>query len=68
MAGIYVDLTRFVEQHRRCGKLTGDADAVTTEGYRLWLSCARGARFERWVTVGDADADLIGSDLPAIPN
>ena len=61
------DLERFVIAHRPCGGLEGDAEAPTLRGYRLWVSCACGARLERWVTPVDA-LDLALSDLPTSLN
>jgi len=50
------DLEEFVRPH---GRVTGDATEPTANGYRLTVSCACGAVFERWVAPQDADADLV---------
>ena len=55
---ISADLKTFVTYHQPHGQLTGDADEPTPTGYRLWISCACGATFERWVFPGDAEEDL----------
>ena len=62
MPGVYVDLRDFVAQHSVCGQPAGDADALT-HGYRVWARCPCGARFERWVAVDEAEADLLRSVL-----
>ncbi len=49
----------------RVGVLKGNADQKTPEGYQLWVKCRCGARFERWVTPEDAEADLLRSALLA---
>jgi hypothetical protein len=49
-------------------ELRGDADPLTPEGYRLWATCSCGARFERWVTEQDAEADLLRSALLVFEN
>jgi hypothetical protein len=65
MAGVYSTLRGFALAHRSCGELRGDADPLTPDGYRLWVACSCGARFERWVTEDDAEADLLRSTLLA---
>jgi hypothetical protein len=37
-------------------------------GYRLIVVCGCGAEFERWVTLDDADEDLVRSALLAFEN
>ncbi len=66
--GVYAELRGFVLAHRPCGVLRGNAEALTETGYRVWVICPCGARFERWVTQEDADADLLRSDLLAFSN
>jgi len=65
MAGVYTDLRTFALAHRACGKLRGDADPLAPDGYRLWARCSSGASLERWVTLADAEADLLRSGLLA---
>lgn len=65
LPGVYTDLRDFVMAHRACGQPTGDADPLTPAGYRVWARCPCGARFERWVTADDAEADLLRSALLA---
>ncbi len=59
--GVYAELRGFVLAHLDCGQLRGDADPLTTSGYRLWIRCPCGSRFKRWVTQQDAEADLLRS-------
>ena len=66
--GVYNDLHGFALAHRDCGELRGAADPLTPDGYRLWATCSRGARLERWVTPSDAEADLLRSALLAFEN
>jgi hypothetical protein len=56
---LLADLEDFVHDHRPHGQLTGDATEPTLQGYRLTVACPCGVNFERWVTPGEADADLI---------
>ena len=66
--GVYSDLRSFALAHRGCGELRGDTDPLTPAGYRLWVACSCGARFERWATEDDAEADLLRSTLLAFEN
>lgn len=66
--GLAEDLERYVALHRTCGRLTGDATTPTPDGYLIWIACACGARFERWVTPEAAAEDLVRSPLTALPN
>jgi hypothetical protein len=68
MAGVYSELRSFVLAHRGCDELRGDADPLTPAGYRLWVACSCGARFERLVIEDDAEADLLRSTLLAFEN
>jgi hypothetical protein len=65
---VYRELRGFVLHHRRCGVLRGDADAPTATGYRLWITCPCGARFERWITPEDAEARRLHAVLKAFEN
>ncbi|MGH9461625.1 MAG: hypothetical protein ACRD1X_10445 [Vicinamibacteria bacterium] len=66
--GIARELERFVRHHCVCGHLRGDAEALTPRGYRLWIACSCGARFDRWVTLEASAADLLWSTLIADKN
>jgi hypothetical protein len=58
--GLAADLERFVTAHRACGQLVGDATEPILSGYRVWIACPCGARFDQWVTDVDAE-DLMWS-------
>ena len=68
MAGVYSELRGFGVAHRERVELRGDADPLTPDGYRLWVSCSCGACFDRRVTPADAEADLLRSALLAFEN
>jgi hypothetical protein len=42
------------------GSLTADATTPAWNGYLLTVACPCGVVFERWVTPGDAELDLLG--------
>ncbi len=63
--GVYAELRGFVLAHRSCGVLRGNRDGVTSAGYRLWIECPCGARFERWLAADDDEADRLRSALIA---
>jgi hypothetical protein len=52
------DLADFVQSHRDCGTLTGDATPPTAHGYLVTVTCSCGVLFERWVAPIDAELDL----------
>ena len=52
------DVKAFITDHQVHGRLIGDADDVTHAGYRFWITCPCGTRFERWVTPADAFDDF----------
>jgi hypothetical protein len=56
---LLADLEAFVRDPRLHGGMTGDATHPAWNGYRLTIACACGVVFERWVTPGEADADLL---------
>ena len=62
---VYRELRGFVLHHRQCGVLRGDAEAPAATGFRLWIVCPCGARFERWIAPEDAEANLLRSELRA---
>jgi hypothetical protein len=66
--GVYRELRGFVLHHRRCGVLRGDAEPPTATGYRLWIACPCGARFERWITAEDDEADRLRAELSVFEN
>ena len=68
MTGIYDGLARFIEEHRTCGGIIGDAGPLSDTGYRLWLRCPCGAAFDVWVTEEDAAADLVYSAMLTLRN
>jgi hypothetical protein len=47
---VSTDLDEFVGDHRRRGRLTGDATELASNGYLLTVTGPCGATFERWVT------------------
>jgi len=52
------ELEGFARRHRSCGRITGDAGALTAHGYLMWLECSCGGRLERWVTSQDAEEEI----------
>ena len=56
---LLADLQEFVHDHRKHGPMTADATEPAWNGYRLTVACSCGVVFERWVTPGDAEADLL---------
>jgi hypothetical protein len=62
------DLLDFVERHRPCGSLSGDATHPSERGYLLTVACSCGVTFERWIAPEQATADLLQSVLLAVPN
>jgi hypothetical protein len=69
MPGVYADLRGFVFAHRSCpGQRHVNTGAPTVNGYRLLVKCGCGAEFKRWVTLDDADEDLLKSALLAFEN
>jgi hypothetical protein len=62
------ELTDFIEDHRPHGALTGDATEPAWNGYMLTVACSCGVVFQRWVTPGEAAADLVSSLLLASSN
>jgi hypothetical protein len=56
---LLADLQGFVHDHRPHGPLTADATTPAWNGYRLTLACSCGVVFERWITLEDADRDLV---------
>jgi len=66
MPGVYADLSGFVLAHRLCpGPCHANAGPTAVNGYRLLVVCGCGAEFNRWVTLNDADEDLMKSALLA---
>ena len=48
-----------------CGELTWWTTPATADGYRVRVTCPGGAVFDRWVTLEEAEKDLIRSGLLA---
>jgi len=55
---LYADMLDFIDRHRPCGTLTGDASEVAANGYMLTVGCSCGVVFMRWVTAWEAGCDL----------
>jgi len=53
------ELIEFVQDHRPHGPLTADATTPAWNGYLLTVACGCGVTFERWVTLADAELDLL---------
>jgi hypothetical protein len=56
---LLADLEVFVRDRRPHGGMTGDATEPASNGDLLTVSCVCGVVFERWVTLEDADTDLL---------
>jgi hypothetical protein len=56
---LFTDLEEFVSDHHPHGHLTADATEPAWKGYLLTVACPCGVVFGRWVTLGEADADLL---------
>ncbi len=52
------EIRAFVEAHQPCGELIGNGSPATAEGYQLFLRCACGLEFERWVPMAEATEDI----------
>lgn len=63
--GVYAELRGFVLAHRACGVLRGNREGKGASGYRLWIVCPCGARFERLITSDDAEAERLEAALSA---
>jgi hypothetical protein len=64
--GAFVDLKRFIDDHRPCGTDTVAVDTPeppTRQGYRLRAICRCGAVLDRWVSPADARHDFIFTTL-----
>ena len=67
--GVYMEVRDFVLAHRPCaGPRYTHAGPPTVNGYRLSVVCGCGTEFKRWVTLDDADEDLLRSALRAFEN
>jgi hypothetical protein len=58
--GVLADLADLIADHRPHGSMTADATEPAWNGYLLTVACPCGVVFGRWVTPGDADANLVG--------
>jgi hypothetical protein len=64
MEGVYHQIQRFVEAHRDCGgKVRGQVQPPSPDGYAISVSCVCGESFSRWVTPEAARYDMIFSTL-----
>ncbi|HZF04841.1 MAG TPA: hypothetical protein VE932_10985 [Patescibacteria group bacterium] len=52
------EIRAFVEEHRPCGELIGNGSPATAEGYQLFLRCACGLEFERFVPMAEATPEM----------
>jgi hypothetical protein len=67
--GVYAEVRDFVLARRPCaGPRHSTVGPPTVNGYRLSVVCRCGAEFKRWVTLDDADEDLLKSALLAFEN
>ena len=55
MAGVYDTIRVFALEHKGCG----DGEALTPEGYEVWVRSRGGARLDQWISPADAEADLL---------
>jgi hypothetical protein len=53
------DLEDFIHSHRPHGPVTTDATEPAWNGYLLTVAGTCGVVFERWVTLEDAELDLL---------
>jgi hypothetical protein len=65
---VYNDIQQFVETHKGCGKVKGQIQTPTAEGYAVSVSCVCGEELSRFVTPEAARYDLIFSTLLCCPN
>lgn len=61
--GLYAELRGFVLTHRECGVLRGATKPLEEGGLRLAVVCPCGARFARFVSPHDPDADRLKEAL-----
>ena len=52
------EIRAFVEEHRPCGELIGNGSPATADGYHLFLRCACGLEFDRWVPMAEATSEM----------
>jgi len=53
------NLEVFVHDHRPHGPLASDATEPAWNGYLLTVNCPCGVVFRSWITLAEADADLL---------
>ena len=56
---VLTDLEDFLHDHRPHGSLTADATEPAWNGYLLTVACSCGVVFQRWITLEDAELDLL---------
>lgn len=61
--GVYNEVQQFIESHKACGKVTGQVQPPSADGYAVFVTCDCGEKFSRWVTPEAARYDLIFSTL-----
>jgi hypothetical protein len=66
--GIFEETQTFIKDHQPCGRIVGGVHPPTVEGYRVRMVCACGDKLDRWVTLEDAEYDLIYTSLLVLPN
>jgi hypothetical protein len=67
--GVYAEVREFVQAHRPCaGPRQANTGPPTVSGYRLVVICGCGTEFKRWVTLDDADENLLRAALLAFEN
>ena len=69
VAGVYSKLCAFILAHRECAGLRHtEVQQPAVDGYRLEVICGCGVEFRRWVTLDEADENLIRTALLAFEN
>jgi hypothetical protein len=53
------DLEEFIHAHHPHGSLTAEATKRVWNGYLLTVACPCGVTFGRWVTLEDAELDML---------
>ena len=64
MGGVYNEIQQFIESHRPCGgKVSGQVQPPSADGYAVSVRCPCGDSLSRWVTPEAARYDMIFSTL-----
>jgi hypothetical protein len=56
---VLADLEQCASDHWPHGPMTADATLPAWNGYRLRVACQCGVVFDRWITLADAELDLL---------